>query len=130
MAAVQDLYGGIQENYQVGSANNGTATATQPAPGVDKQLLITGFSISANGTIAAGVVGAIRQNGGVVSRRQFIIPAGSILPIIYEFKRPIAVPANQDCDITIGALGVGITGQVELTTITRPAYYVGALATG
>lgn len=125
MAERQDLLVGIEENRAAASGNNAAATATQAAPGVGLQLFITGFSFSeTNVAPAAGATYtlSIRQNGGAVTRRTFLIPSGAfIAPIIYEFKRPLKVPENQDADIQVSALGVAnAISQVELLTITRP----------
>ena len=117
MASIQDLLVGIDENT-AGVSNTGTFSATQAAPGADKQLYITGFSISVEGAPAAASSVSIRRNGGATTIKQFRLPAATIAPIIYEFKRPIKVPENQDADIT--AVVGGGTVRVELYTITRP----------
>lgn len=122
MAEKFDLLTGIDENTARDTQTNAPATATQAAPGADKQLFITGFVISQSGTApAAGTYTvSIRRNAGATTIKQFLVPAAAIAPIIYEFKRPIRIPENQSADIQISALGAGAVVIVELWTITRP----------
>lgn len=118
MAPREEYIGGEQEWRETANATNAAATATRAAE-AGKCHYITGFSISASGTIAASVVAEIRQNGGATSRRAFQIPNAAIPPIIYEFKRVIKVPVGLDADITLPALGAAIVGRVELVGFTR-----------
>jgi|SRR6266850_4177986 len=117
MASQQDLLVGYDENT-AGVSNTGTFSATQGAPGAGFQLIITGFSISVEAAPAAASTVAIRINGGATTKKTYRLPAATFAPIIYEFKRPIKVPENQDADIT-AVVGAG-TVRVELYTITRP----------
>lgn len=121
MAQIQDLLVGEMGNIAVDEQTATIATATQAAPGVGKQLWITGFSVSASGTApAAGTYRvAIKQNAGAVTRATYNIPAAAFAPIIYEFKRPIKVPDNQNATLVLDSLGAGAVGRVELYTITR-----------
>ena len=121
MASIQDLLVGELENVASDEQTALAATATQAAPGAGKQLYITGFSVSASGTApAAGTYRAsIKQNAGAVTRAVFNLPAAAFAPIIYEFKRPIKVPENQNATLDIPSLGAGAVGRVELYTITR-----------
>lgn len=118
MAEIQDLLVGEDGNVAQASGT-AAATATQAAPGAGFQLFITGFSISHGlAPTAAGTL-QIRQNGGATIRKRFLLPAaGTYLPEVIEFKRPIKVPENQDADI-IAAGWTTATVQVELYTITR-----------
>lgn len=120
MPARERFLGGVQEWRETASANNGVATATRAAE-AGKRHYITGFSISASTAItAAGVVAQIRRNGGGTVIREFNIPNAAIAPIIYEFKQVLEIPTNQSADITLSALGTGITGRVELVGFTTP----------
>lgn len=119
MPVREEYMGGAEEWRETASATAAVATATRAAE-ANKKHYITGFSFSASGTIAASVTLSIRQNGGATTRRAFVIPASSIAPIIYEFKRVLVIPANFDVDITVGSLGAGITSRVELVGFTRP----------
>jgi hypothetical protein len=120
MTQIQDILAGIDENTATATATGATTTATQAAPGVEKQLFITGFSISSTATIAAGTYEAsIRRNGGGTIIKRYALPATAFAPIIYEFKRPIRVPENQDADITVPSLGASAVVRAELYTITR-----------
>lgn len=117
MAEKQDLLVGIDENTAT-AAGTATATATQAAPGVLKQLFITGFSVSFGiSSTAAGTLN-IRRNGGATVLKQFNLPIGAMAPVLYEFKRPIAVPENQDADAIVAGATTA-TVRVELFTITR-----------
>lgn len=122
MAGIQDLLAGEMGNVASDEQTAAAATATQAAPGVGLQLYITGFSVSAAGTApAAGAYRAtIKQNGGATTRATYNLPAAAFAPIIYEFKRPIKVPENQNATLDIPSLGAGAIGRVELYTITRP----------
>jgi len=122
MAQIQDLLVGEMGNVAVDEQTAAPATATQAAPGAGLQLYITGFSVSATGTApAAGTYRAtIKQNAGGTTRATYNIPAAAFAPIIYEFKRPIKVPENQNATLDIPSLGAGAVGRVELYTITRP----------
>lgn len=118
MASIQDLLVGKDENTAQATAA-ATATATQAAPGADKQLYITGFSFSESAVPSTAGTLQIRRNGGTTILKRFLIPTALIAPVIYEFKRPIQVPENQDADIIFAGIGTGVA-QVELYTITRP----------
>lgn len=118
MASAQDLLVGVDENVAQ-AAGTAAATATQGAPGVGLQLIITGFSVSNGVTPTAAGTLQIRQNGGSTIRKRFNLPIAAIAPIIYEFKRPIRVPENQDADVIVAGWTTA-TVQVELYTITRP----------
>lgn len=122
MASAQDLLVGEMGNVAVDEQTAALATATQAAPGSGAQLIITGFSVSATGTApAAGTYRAIiKQNSGATTRVTYNIPAAAFAPIIYEFKRPIKVPENQNATLELQSLGAGAVGRVELYTITRP----------
>ena len=116
----EEFVGGVEEWRVTANASNGAATATKAAETGQKHY-VTGFSASVSGTVAASVVLAIRQNGGATVRREFQIPNAAIAPVIYEFKRVLEVPVGLDVDITLPALGAGITGRVELLGFTRLA---------
>jgi hypothetical protein len=120
MPVREEFIGGIEEWRETASATAGVATATRAAES-GKQHFVTGFSISASGTIAASVVAEIRQNAGATTRHAYQLPNSAIMPIIYEFKRVIAVPAGQSVDINLPSLGGGITGRVEIMGFTRLA---------
>jgi hypothetical protein len=120
MPVREEFIGGIEEWRETASATAGVATATRAAE-ASKKHYITGFSISASGTIAASVVAEIRQNGGATTRHAYQLPNSAIMPIIYEFKRVIEIPTNQSADINLPSLGGGITGRVELMGFTRYA---------
>jgi hypothetical protein len=122
MASIQDLLAGDMGNVAVDEQTAAPATATQAAPGAGLQLIITGFSVSAtNVAPAAGTYRAIiKQNVGAVTRVTYNLPAAAFAPIIYEFKRPIKVPENQNATLDIPSFGANATGRVELYTITRP----------
>lgn len=113
-----DLLVGLDQNTATGSGT-ATATATQAAPGADQQLYITGFSVSNGVTPTTAGTLNIRYNGGATIVKQFNLPIAAIAPIIYEFKRPIRVPANQDADAIVAGWTTA-TIRVELYTITRP----------
>ena len=113
-----DLLSGIDENTATATAA-ATATATQAAPGPGSQLFITGFSFSVSTVPSTVGTLQIRRNGGATILKRFILPASAVAAIIYEFKRPIRIPDNQDADIIFAGLGTGV-GQVELYTVTRP----------
>jgi hypothetical protein len=121
MAERQDLLVGYMENVAVDEQTAASATATQAAPGAGKQLLITGFSVSASGTApAAGTYRAtLKENSGGTTRATFNLPAAAFAPIIYEFKRPIRCAENVNATLDIPSLGAGAVGRVELYTITR-----------
>lgn len=119
MARLEDLYGGIQEAYVIATGNNAIATASLAAPGLGKQYLVTGFSLSIFGTVSTVGILSIRQASGGATRRSWLIPAVSTMPIFYEFKRPIAIPENTDCDINIGTLGAGVISSIEICAIIR-----------
>jgi len=119
MAQIQDLLVGIDENTATATGTT-AATATQTAPGTDQQLIITGFSASVVGPASAGGTVQIRQNGGGIVRKNFQLPNGEMAPIIYEFKRPLKVPANQDADVILTGRTGATAVRVELYTITRP----------
>lgn len=118
MPSREEYVGGVEEWRETASASNGAATATRAAEAT-KCHYITGFSASFSGAVAATVVLSIRQNGGATTRRAFQIPAATLAPVINEFKRVLKIPVNTDVDITLPALGAGITGRVELLGFTR-----------
>lgn len=113
-----DLISGAAEQTKVGS---GTANvlAQQPAPGVGRQLVITGFSVSVGETpTASGFVDISRVGVGLV--REFRLPIGvPIAPIVYEFKRPIFCGENEAASISVGS-ATSATLVIELYTVTRP----------
>lgn len=118
MASAQDLLVGADENTAT-AAGTATATATQAAPGAEKQLWITGFSVSFGvSSTAAGTLN-LRRNGGATVIKQYNLPIGAMAPVIYEFKRPIRIPENQDADAIVAGATTA-TVRVELFTITRP----------
>lgn len=120
MPARERFLGGVQEWRETASANNGVATATHAAEAAKKHF-VTGFSISASTAItAANVTAQIRRNAGATVIREFNIPNAAIAPIIYEFKQVLEIPVNQSVDITLAALGTGITGRVEIVGFTVP----------
>lgn len=118
MASIQDLLVGPDENTATGTGT-AAANASQAAPGADKQLYITGFSLSQGATSTAAGTMQIRRNGGATVIKQYLLPIGAMAPIIYEFKRPIKVPENQSADIDVTGWTTA-TIRVELFTITRP----------
>lgn len=114
----QDILGGHAENTK-GASGAAGATATQGAPGVGSQLIITGFSISFGTSSTAAGTYQIRRNGGAIVMRQGNLPIGAMAPIVYEFKRPLVCGDNQDADIIVsGATTASVV--VELYTVTRP----------
>ena len=114
----QDMLGGHAENTKVASGT-AAATATQPAPGVGLQLIVTGFSVSFGVSSTAAGTYQIRRNTGAVVMRQGNLPIGAMAPVIYEFKRPLVCGDNETADIVVaGATTATVT--VELQTVTRP----------
>lgn len=120
MPTLNTFLAGREEWRETGTGTAAAATATRAAPGAGRRLWVSGFSISVSGTApAAGTYAAqIRQNGGATVRHEFAIPAAFFAPIVYEFKRPLEIPVNQDADITLSALGAGAVGRVELFGFT------------
>lgn len=120
MASLESLIAAPVDFRATDSQVNLAATATQAAPGAGFRLVVTGFSISANGPPAAGVLCQIRKNAGATEVRRFQIPASAFAPIIVEFKHAHQLEENVSADITLPALGAGITGTVELLGLIKP----------
>ena len=118
MAERQDLLVGHAENTKTASGT-ATATATEGAPGVGSQLIITGFSVSFGVSSTAAGTFQIRRNGGAIIMRQGNLPIGPMAPVIYEFKRPLVCGDNETADIVVAGATTA-TVRVELTTVTRP----------
>lgn len=119
MASSQDLLVGVDENTATATGAT-AATATQAAPGADKQLYLTGFSVSTVGPASVGGTVQIRRNGGATVIKNLQLPNGEMAPIIYEFKRPLRINENQDADIILTGRTGATAVRVELFSITRP----------
>ena len=117
MAEKLDLLVGNMENVATGSGT-AAAVATQAAPGADKRLYITGFSVSFGvSSSAAGTLVIASAAGGTV-HLNFNLPVGAMSPLIYELKRPIPVAENVNATATVAGATTA-TVRVELFTITR-----------
>ena len=103
----------------VASASNSTATATKSAPGAGKRLVLTGFSISGSAAPAAAVAASIRSNGGATTLETFQLPASAFAPVVANYVHPLRCAENVDADITLAALGSGVTGTVVLKGFTE-----------
>lgn len=114
----QDILGGHAENTKAASGT-AAATATQAAPGVGLQLIVTGFSISFGVSSTAAGTYQIRRSGGTVVMRQGNLPIGAMAPVIYEFKRPLICGDNESADIVVAGATTA-TVVCELFTVTRP----------
>lgn len=113
-----DILAGVAEETKVASGPS-SAQAIAPAPGVGKQLIITGFSASFGAAPgASGFLDIGRSPTGVV--RGYLLPVGvTIAPIVYEFKRPIYCAENEAAFAQVtGSTGAGVV--VEVYTCTRP----------
>lgn len=111
-----DILAGIAEETKVASGTS-SATVSVPAPGIGKQLVVVGFSISFGAaSTAAGFADLSRT--GVAIVREMTLPIGSMAPIIYEFKRPLYFGENEGAQFAIvGATNATIVA--ELYTCTR-----------
>lgn len=114
----QDILGGHAENTKTASGT-ATATATQGAPGVGLQLVVTGFSISFGVSSTAAGTYQIRRSGGTVVMRQGNLPIGAMAPQVVEFKRPLFCGDNESADIIVAGATTA-TVVVELFTSVRP----------
>lgn len=117
MAEKFDLLVGVDENTAT-AAGTATATATQAAPGTEKRLFITGFSVSFGVSSTAAGTLQIRRTAGATVLKQFNLPIGAMAPLIYEFKRPIPCLENESADAIVAGATTA-TVRVELFTITR-----------
>lgn len=114
----QDILGGHSENTKTASGT-AAATATQAAPGVGLQLIVTGFSVSFGVSSTAAGTYQIRRSAGSVVMRQGNLPIGAMAPQIYEFKRPLFCGENESADVIVtGATTATVV--VELYTSVRP----------
>lgn len=113
-----DMWAGAAENTKAGSGA-AAASATQAAPGVGSQLIITGFSISFGTSSTAAGTYTIKRAAGAVTMRSGNLPIGAMAPIIYEFKRPLVCGDNESAQIDVAGATTA-TVIVELYTVTRP----------
>lgn len=113
------LSGGIQPaNVQTATVTNATATATQAAPPASQQILIVGIMISANAAPAAPVTANLQYGTGPTVLIPIQIPAAAFAVIVRSWQtHPIEIPAGQQVQLTVPALGSGVTCTVELETI-------------
>lgn len=113
-----DMLAGYDENTAT-ATGTAAATATQAAPGGGSQLVITGFSVSFGiSSTAAGTL-VIARNGAATALKNYNLPIGAMAPFMYEFKRPLRVPENQDASAVVTGATTA-TVRVELFTVTRP----------
>lgn len=118
MAEKFDLLVGVSENIAT-ATGTAAATATQAAPGADRQLFITGFSVSCGVAPTTAGTLSIASAAGGTQGPQYLLPISVIAPIIYEFKRPIRCAENVNATAVVAGWTTA-TVRVELYTITRP----------
>lgn len=114
----QDMLAGHAEETKTASGT-ATATATVTAPGVGRQLIVTGFSISVGVLPTTAGTFQIRRQTGAIVMRQGLLPAALMAPFVYEFKRPLVCGENETADIIVAGWTTA-TVTVELYTSTRP----------
>lgn len=102
-------------------AANSAATATQAADAGGATPIVTGITISANGTVAAAVlVQLIADNGGTnVVLWQAYLPAAGVAPIDINFKNPLKGLAGKNVALNVPALGAAISGSASVRGFMR-----------
>lgn len=105
----------------VGTATNGTATATKAAvTGRGQRHYITFVLVSFSAAPATALTCLVR-NSASTTIAQFEISANATAPIMINFVKPLRGGEELSVDATVGAAGSGVIG-----TITLGGYTAGA----
>lgn len=108
----------ITEWTQVGTATNGTATATQSAPTANtgNRLYVTWFTVSFSAAPAAAVTFKIIEDvgGTPVTKLQVEIPSAATAPVMFNLVKPIRFSEAKTASGQVGAAGSGVVGTVTL----------------
>lgn len=118
MARSEDLLFSPAKWTIVATGTNTTVTALRAASQPGKRNYIVAVSISASTTPATAVTARIRSPGGGTTLDQFEIPAAAFAPIVINYVRPLEGADASSCDVTLPALGPGVTGTVVLRGFT------------
>lgn len=99
---------------------NTTVTASKATAGVGTRHYCFGISFSASGAPAASVEVQLRKDSGGTILDGFQIPPNAFAPIVINYlTHPMESSDNGDMDLTIPALGAGITAVAVLKGTTR-----------
>lgn len=102
----------------VATATNGSVTATRSAPAAGKRNYVVAVSISASGAPSAAVTARIRTSAGATTMDQLELPAAAFAPIVINYVRPLEGADAASVDVTLPALGAGVTGTVVVRGFT------------
>lgn len=109
----------IEWSVRVTGANV-TVTASKAAPGVGFRNYVFGVSFSASAAPAASVEIQLRKDSGSVVLDGWQVPTSAIAPIVVNYlTHPFEGSDNGDVDLSIPALGAGVTAVAVLKGTTR-----------
>lgn len=99
---------------------NSVSTASQAAPGnPNLRHYVTWVLISCNGQPAAAVTAQIQYGTGPTQLVPIMIPAAAFSPIMINFVKPVRVPEGVKVELTIPALGTGISSTAVIGGYTH-----------
>jgi hypothetical protein len=102
----------------IATQTNATATATKAKIAAMRHYII-GFSFSSSGALAAAVTLTVQDSTNAVVLDEFRIPINTPMPLVVNYgTHPLEGGTNADVQITVGALGAGIVGEVVLKGYT------------
>lgn len=98
----------------VATGTNATVTATRAGPRAGARNYVVAISISASTTPATAVTARVRTSAGATTLDQFEIPGVAFAPIVINYVRPLEGADAASVDVTLPALGPGVTGTVVI----------------
>lgn len=102
----------------VATGTNSTVTATRTAPAAGKRNYVVAVSISASAAPSAAITAQIRTAAGATTLDRLEIPAAAFAPIVINYVRPLEGTDGANVDVTLPALGAGVTGTVVVRGFT------------